>query len=74
MFESLGDAFTLLCRGQLVRNFGTVVTLALAGNLIAALLLITMFKAGLSFLIAVPVASLIAGALQPLLFKDIKFH
>lgn len=74
MFDSMGDALTLLCRGQLVRNFGTVVVLAMTGNLIAAILMIIMFKAGLSLLIAVPAASLIAGALQPWLFKDIKFH
>ncbi|MFA7335392.1 MAG: hypothetical protein WC028_01305 [Candidatus Obscuribacterales bacterium] len=74
MFDSMGDALTLLCRGQLVRNFGTVVVLAIAGNLIAAILMMVMFKAGLSLLIAVPVASLVAGALQPWLFKDIKFH
>ncbi len=74
MFDSMGDALTLLCRGQLVRNFGTVVVLAIAGNLIAAILMLVMFKAGLSLLIAVPVASLVAGALQPWLFKDIKFH
>lgn len=74
MFDSMGDALTLLCRGQLVRNFGTVVVLAMTGNLIAAILMIVMFKAGLSLLIAVPAASLIAGALQPWLFKDIKFH
>ncbi len=74
MFDSMGDALTLLCRGQLVRNFGTVVVLAITGNLIAAILMMVMFKAGLSLLIAVPVASLFAGALQPWLFKDIKFH
>lgn len=74
MFDSMGDALTLLCRGQLVRNFGTVVVLAITGNLIAAILMLVMFKAGLSLLIAVPVASLVAGALQPWLFKDIKFH
>ncbi|MBA4077931.1 MAG: hypothetical protein C0508_23080 [Cyanobacteria bacterium PR.023] len=74
MFDSMGDALTLLCRGQLVRNFGTVVVLAITGNLIAAILMMVMFKAGLSLLIAVPVASLVAGALQPWLFKDIKFH
>ncbi len=74
MFDSMGDALTLLCRGQLVRNFGTVVVLAITGNLIAAVLMMVMFKAGLSLLIAVPVASLVAGAIQPWLFKDIKFH
>ncbi len=74
MFDSMGDALTLLCRGQLVRNFGTVVVLAITGNLIAAILMMVMFKAGLSLLIAVPVASVVAGALQPWLFKDIKFH
>lgn len=74
MFDSMGDALTLLCRGQLVRNFGTVVVLAITGNIIAAILMLVMFKAGLSLLIAVPVASLVAGALQPWLFKDIKFH
>ena len=74
MFDSMGDALTLLCRGQLVRNFGTVVVLAITGNLIAAILMMVMFKAGLSLLIAVPVASVVAGALQPWLLKDIKFH
>ena len=74
MFDSMGDALTLLCRGQLVRNFGTVVILPMTGNLIAAIIMMAMFKAGLSLLIAVPVASLLAGAFQPLLFKDIKFQ
>ncbi len=73
MFESIGDAFTLLCRGKLVRNFGTVVMLAMAGNIIAAVLILAIFKAGLSLLVAIPLASFLAGCLQPYLFKDIKF-
>ncbi len=63
----------LFVKGKLFRDFGQVVRKTLIGNAIAAVLLVAVVKLGLPLYAGIILASLIAGALQPWLFKDLKY-
>ncbi len=73
MWDAFKDAATLFLKGKLFRDFGSVVKLTLIGNAVAAILLIVLVKLSLPLWIVIPVVSLVAGALQPWLFKDLKY-
>jgi len=73
MWESFIDAMKLFVRGKLFRDLGSVVRQTLIGNAVGAIALVGLVKVGFPLLFAVIVASLIAGALQPWLFKDLKY-
>ena len=73
MLDSLSDVFTLFIRGKLFRDFGNVVQQTLIGNFLAAVILIVLAKSGIPLWVDISVASIVAGAMQPWLFKDIKF-
>jgi hypothetical protein len=73
MFDAFLDALKLFVRGKLFRDFPSVVKRTLIGNAIAAVLLIVLAKVGLPLYVVIPIASIVAGALQPWLFKDLKY-
>ncbi len=73
MWDAFLNAATLFCKGKLFRDFGAVVKQTLIGNAVAAILLIVLVKLGLPLWIVVPIASIVSGALQPWLFKDLKY-
>lgn len=76
MFDSelISDTIELLLQGRLFRDFGFVIRQGLIGVVIAAVLLWVMVKVGVSVTIAVLATAVLAGLIQPYLFKDIKFH
>ncbi|MFN8553131.1 MAG: hypothetical protein U0103_16785 [Candidatus Obscuribacterales bacterium] len=73
MWDAFLDALKLFVKGKLFRDFNQVVRQTLIGNAVAAVLIIVLAKLGLPLYIAVPLVSIIAGALQPWLFKDLKY-
>jgi hypothetical protein len=73
MWESFSNAAILFFRGKLFRNLNDVIKQTLIGNAVAAVLLIVLAKLGLPLWVVVPVVSIVAGALQPWLFKDLKY-
>jgi hypothetical protein len=73
MWESFLDAFKLLCAGKLFRDFGQVVKMTLIGNIVGAVILVVLVKLQAPLFVAVPVAAVITGALQPWLYKDLKY-
>jgi hypothetical protein len=73
MLDSLFDVFTLFMRGKLFRDFGNVVQQTLIANFLAAVILIVLAKSGIPLWADISVASVVAGAMQPWLLKDIRF-
>lgn len=73
MFDAFLDALKLFLKGKLFRDFNQVVKQTLIGNAVAAVLMIVLAKVGLPLYVVVPLVSIIAGALQPWLFKDLKY-
>ncbi len=73
MWEAFLNALTLFMKGKLFRDFNQVVKQTLIGNAVAVVLLIVLAKVGLPLYVAVPLVGIIAGALQPWLFKDLKY-
>lgn len=73
MWDAFLNAFGLFVRGKLFRDFNQVVKQTLIGTAVAATLMIVLAKIGLPLYIVVPVVSIVAGALQPWLFKDLKY-
>lgn len=73
MFDMFLNSVTLFMKGRLFQDVGSVIRQAIIGMVITAAIVIGLVKAGLSLWIAIIVASLIAGAIQPYLFKDLKY-
>jgi hypothetical protein len=71
--EMFTNAVSLFLRGKLFRDPGSVVKLQLVGVAIAAILLVTLRMLGLPLWLDVVVASAVSGALQPWLFRDLKY-
>jgi hypothetical protein len=66
-------SIVLFFKGRLFQDLGHVFRQAAIGVVIAAAIVIAMVKAGLALWIAITIASLISGAIQPYLFKDLKY-
>lgn len=73
MFDMFVNSFVLFWKGRLFQNLSSVIRQAVIGMLIAAAIVIGLVKAGVALWIAIVVASLISGAIQPYLFKDLKY-
>jgi len=73
MFDMFMNSIILFWKGRLFQNLGDVFVKAAIGIAISAAIVIGMAKAGLPLWLAIVVASLISGALQPYLFKDLKY-
>ena len=73
MLDMFINSFTLFWKGRLFQDFGHVIRQAAIGMVIAAVIVIAAVKAGLALWIAIVIASLISGAIQPYLFKDLKY-
>ena len=73
MWDAFSNALSLFVKGKLFRDFNQVVKQTLIGNAVAAVLLIVLAKVGLPLYVTVPLVGIIAGALQPWLFKDLKY-
>ena len=73
MFEMLINGITLFCKGRLFQNIGHVIKQLCIGIFISAAIVIGLVKMGLALWIAIVIASLVSGAIQPYLFKDLKY-
>jgi len=73
MWDAFLNAVTLFLKGKLFRDFNQVVKQTLIGNAVGAVLMIVLAKIGLPLYVVIPLVSIVAGALQPWLFKDLKY-
>jgi len=73
MLDMFINSFILFWKGRLFQDIGHVIRQAAIGMVIAAVIVIAAVKAGLALWIAIVIASLISGAIQPYLFKDLKY-
>ncbi len=73
MWGMFVSSMRLFLRGKLFREPRLVARLSCIGAAIAAALLVGLALAGAPLVVALVVAALVAGALQPYLFKNLKF-
>ena len=73
MFEMFMDSATLFMKGKLFQDYKSVFIKMLIGMIITAVIAIILAKLGGGMWVAIGVASLIGGALQSYLFKDLKY-
>lgn len=74
MFDMFWNSVSLFFKGKLFHDLPKVMMLAGVGMAVAAAILIGMTKMGMPLWLTVIVASLCAGALQPRLFRDLKYR
>lgn len=73
MLDMFMNSFILFWKGRLFQDIGHVIKQAVIGMVIAAVIVVVAVKAGLALWVAIVIASLISGAIQPYLFKDLKY-
>jgi hypothetical protein len=71
--EMFTDGFNLFVQGKLLRDYPKVFAEAFLGIFIAMILLAAIVFCGAPLWVAVIISSAVSGALQPWIFKDIKF-
>lgn len=74
MWEMAVTSMTAFFRGRLFANNGRAYSQIALGAGTTALIFLAERKAGLSMLAAAPMAGFIGGALQPFLFKTLKYR
>lgn len=73
MFEMFMDSATLFVKGKLFKDYKSVFIQMMIGVIVTAVIGIALAKLGTGMWIAIGVAAFIGGALQPYLFKDLKY-
>ena len=73
MLDMFKDSATLFLQGRLFKDFSSVLRQLAIGIAIAVVLLVALAKLGLSVGLAAFIAAAISGAVQPYLFKDLKY-
>jgi hypothetical protein len=73
MWDMFSSSFRLFFKGKLFRDPREVVRRWLIGVVVSFLVLVGLSKLGLPLGVAVVIASLAAGLLQPWLFKDLRY-
>ncbi|MER8465839.1 hypothetical protein [Mesorhizobium sp. M1396] len=74
MLEMVRSSIVLFFRGKLFADPGKVYRQTALGAAVTAVLLVVLVKAGAPLAAAALVAGLIGGALQPYLFKNLKYR
>lgn len=74
MWSMFVNSLTLFLKGKLFREPRQVMQQAFIGAAVAAVLLVGLALAGLPLVVALAVAAMVAGSLQPYLFKNLKFN
>ncbi|PHS18272.1 MAG: hypothetical protein COA86_09025 [Kangiella sp.] len=74
MFDMLLSSITLFIQGKLFKDLGTLAIKLLIGIVVTVVICIGAVKFGLDIWIAIIIASVIGGAIQPYLFKDLKYQ
>lgn len=73
MWDLFLNSSKLFFKGKLFREPGAVLRQWLIGSVATLVLLLVMTKIGLPLWLALLIASVGGGALQPWLFKDLKY-
>lgn len=73
MLSMFIDSVTLFLQGRLFQDLSSVLRQLAIGVVIAAVLFVVLAKLGLSVGLAAIISALVAGGLQPFLFKNLKF-
>jgi hypothetical protein len=74
MWDMFSNSLRLFLKGKLFREPRMVLRQWLIGLVVTMLVLVVLAKVGAPLWLAVLVASLGGGALQPFLFKDLKYN
>ena len=74
MFDMARNSMTLFFRGKLFADPRKAYRQLAIGILVAALLLVVLAKLGAPIILAALIAGLVGGALQPFLFKDLRYR
>lgn len=74
MWEMAKSSIVLFFKGKLFAEPGKVYRQTAIGAAVTAALLVALAKAGLPLVAAAAVAGLVGGALQPYLFKDLRYR
>ncbi|ULA62449.1 MAG: hypothetical protein LZF86_20047 [Nitrospira sp.] len=74
MFDMFCNSVQLFLKGKLFHDLPKVAMLAGVGIGLAAAIVIALVKMGCSLWVAVAAAGFCAGALQPRLFRDLKYR
>lgn len=73
MLEMFMDSFKLFLKGKLFQDYAAVYRKIAIGAGVTAVACVVLAKMGLAMWLAVSIAALIGGGLQPYLFKDLKY-
>ena len=73
MFEMFKNSATLFLQGKLFQDLPGVLRQLAIGVVVAIVLMVILAKIGLSVGLAAIIAAAVSGALQPYLFKDLKY-
>lgn len=73
MLDMFMNSATLFLKGKLFQDYKSVFIKILIGVIITTAICLILAKLGTGMWIAIAVASLVGGALQPYLFKDLKY-
>ena len=73
MFDMFMNTVTLFLRGKLFKDIGKVFRQVLVGAVITAALCVALTMAGIPTIFSLVIGALIGGAIQPWLFKDLKY-
>lgn len=74
MWDMFLNTAKMFLRGKLFRDSRMVTRQWLIGVAVAAVLVVVLGALGVPRVVAVAVAAFVAGALQPYLFKDLKYN
>lgn len=74
MWDMAKSSMTLFFQGKLFSEPGKVYRQTALGAAATALVLVVLAKFGMPVVLAAGLAGLIGGALQPWLFKDLKYR
>jgi hypothetical protein len=73
MWDMFSNSFKLFCKGRLFREPRAVLRQWSIGFAVSLGVLVLLAKIGLGVWLAVTLAALVGGGLQPLLFKNLKY-
>ncbi|MEO7500754.1 MAG: hypothetical protein ABIX11_14310 [Casimicrobiaceae bacterium] len=74
MWDMFVNSFKLFFKGKLFRDSGQVLKKWLIGFAVALVAVVVLARVGVPLWLAVLVSALGAGALQPYLFRDLKYN
>lgn len=73
MWDMFSSSFKLFCKGKLFREPGAVLRQWAIGFAVSLAIVVLLVKLGVALWLAITAAAIVSGALQPLLFKNLKY-